>query len=104
MLRIDFHTAAARREAAAARKDAAKSGGLRRNFQGYTDDPCETLIGFGASAISRLPGGYVQNAVATAAYVERVEGTWMATAAACAVACFPIGALRSVFRVPWYDH
>jgi hypothetical protein len=39
-----------------------------------------------------------------AAYVERVEGTWMATAAACALACFPIGALRSVFRVPWYDH
>ena len=39
-----------------------------------------------------------------AAYVERVEGAWMATVAACALACFPIGALRSVFKVPWYDH
>ncbi len=51
---------------------AARRGHLRRNFQGYTDDPCQTLIGFGASAISELPGGYVQNAVATAAYVDRI--------------------------------
>ena len=51
---------------------AARRGHLRRNFQGYTDDPCQTLIGFGASAISDLPGGYVQNAVATAAYVDRI--------------------------------
>lgn len=53
---------------------AAQSGHLRRNFQGYTNDPCETLIGFGASAISRFPKGYVQNAVATAAYQKRVRG------------------------------
>lgn len=52
---------------------AAARGELRRNFQGYTDDPCETLIGLGASAISEYPQGYVQNAVATAAYVERIE-------------------------------
>jgi hypothetical protein len=38
------------------------------------------------------------------AYVERVEGAWMATVAGCALACFPIGALRSVFNVPWYNH
>ncbi|MEM9426796.1 MAG: oxygen-independent coproporphyrinogen III oxidase [Pseudomonadota bacterium] len=52
---------------------AARDGHLRRNFQGYTDDPCRTLIGFGASAISEFPQGYAQNAVATAAYVERIE-------------------------------
>ncbi len=46
---------------------------LRRNFQGYTDDPATCLIGFGASAISRFPDGYCQNAAATAAYSERVE-------------------------------
>ncbi len=40
---------------------AAQSGQLRRNFQGYTDDPADVLIGFGASAISSLPSGYVQN-------------------------------------------
>ncbi|MFQ5563390.1 MAG: oxygen-independent coproporphyrinogen III oxidase [Parvularculaceae bacterium] len=38
-----------------------RSGGLRRNFQGYTDDPAEVLIGFGASAIGSFPQGYVQN-------------------------------------------
>ncbi len=49
------------------------SGGLRRNFQGYTDDPHPTLIGLGASAISRLPQGFCQNAPATADYQNRVE-------------------------------
>lgn len=45
---------------------------LKRNFQGYTDDPCASLIGFGASAISRFSQGYIQNAVATAAYQTRI--------------------------------
>ncbi|HWA60033.1 MAG TPA: oxygen-independent coproporphyrinogen III oxidase, partial [Caulobacteraceae bacterium] len=40
---------------------AAREGRLRRNFQGYTADPNPTLIGFGVSAIGRLPQGYVQN-------------------------------------------
>ena len=48
-------------------------GRMRRNFQGYTDDPCETLLGFGASAISQFKQGYVQNAIATAAYSERIR-------------------------------
>jgi oxygen-independent coproporphyrinogen-3 oxidase len=54
---------------------AAANKTLRRNFQGYTDDPCETLIGFGASAISQFKQGFSQNAVATAAYTERVWET-----------------------------
>lgn len=41
---------------------AAREGRLRRNFQGYTDDPAKTLLGFGPSSISALPGGYAQNA------------------------------------------
>ncbi len=45
---------------------------LKRNFQGYTDDPAETLIGLGASSISRFREGYCQNAVATSAYLDRV--------------------------------
>lgn len=40
---------------------AAAAGKLRRNFQGYTTDAAQTLIGFGASAIGALPQGYVQN-------------------------------------------
>ncbi|MCX5514643.1 oxygen-independent coproporphyrinogen III oxidase [Kaistia algarum] len=40
-----------------------RKGDMRRNFQGYTTDRAETLIGFGASSIGRLPQGYVQNAV-----------------------------------------
>lgn len=48
-------------------------GRLRRNFQGYTDDPAAALIGFGASAIGSLPQGYVQNAAHTPAYVAAID-------------------------------
>jgi len=34
---------------------------LRRNFQGFTDDPAEILLGFGASAISSFPDRILQN-------------------------------------------
>jgi oxygen-independent coproporphyrinogen-3 oxidase len=47
---------------------ATREGRLRRNFQGYTDDGFPTLIGFGASSISRFTDGYVQDAPATAAW------------------------------------
>ena len=40
---------------------AARQGRLRRNFQGFTDDPAEVTIGLGASAISQFPGIIVQN-------------------------------------------
>jgi oxygen-independent coproporphyrinogen-3 oxidase len=36
---------------------ALREGRLRRNFQGYTTDASHILLGFGASAISRLPQG-----------------------------------------------
>jgi len=52
---------------------AAAEGTLRRNFQGYTTDLADALLPFGASAIGRLPQGYVQNDPATAIYQARVE-------------------------------
>jgi oxygen-independent coproporphyrinogen-3 oxidase len=51
----------------------AADGGLRRNFQGYTTDDAPALIGFGPSAISRLPQGYGQNAVSTHQWRSRIE-------------------------------
>ena len=51
---------------------AAADGGLRRNFQGYTADSAPALIGLGASAIGRLPQGYVQNAVNIGDYEREV--------------------------------
>jgi oxygen-independent coproporphyrinogen-3 oxidase len=51
---------------------AQESGRLRRNFQGYTTDGSDILLGFGASAIGRLPQGYVQNEVVLGRYAERV--------------------------------
>lgn len=40
---------------------AALEGTLRRNFQGFTDDPNDVLIGLGASAISSFPQLLAQN-------------------------------------------
>ncbi|USG60425.1 oxygen-independent coproporphyrinogen III oxidase [Sneathiella marina] len=50
-----------------------EEGTLSRNFQGYTTDNAETLIGIGASSIGSLPGGYVQNVVPMHAYEETVQ-------------------------------
>lgn len=52
---------------------AAREGRLARNFQGYTDDEADALIGFGASAIGRLPQGFVQNAPDTGAYFRAID-------------------------------
>lgn len=52
---------------------AAREGRLRRNFQGYVDDPAETLIAFGASAIGRTPQGYVQNLTETGAWTRDIR-------------------------------
>ncbi len=58
---------------------AAESGRLRRNFQGYTTDTAEVLIGLGASAISRFPQGYAQNAAATSDWQAALEDGHLAT-------------------------
>ena len=57
----------------------AAAGRLHRNFQGYTSDPCDALLGFGASAIGKLPQGYVQNAVPIAGYRRAIEAGRLAT-------------------------
>ena len=58
---------------------AQREGRLRRNFQGYTTDASNVLLGFGASAIGHLPQGYVQNEVPTRAYCETIAGGKLAT-------------------------
>jgi oxygen-independent coproporphyrinogen-3 oxidase len=51
---------------------AARAGTLRRNFQGYTTDAAAALLGVGATAIGRAPGGYVQNLAETGAWARAV--------------------------------
>ena len=52
---------------------ALRTGTLRRNFQGYTDDKCPTMIGVGASSIARYPQGFAQNHPATSKYQADVR-------------------------------
>ena len=52
---------------------AGREGRLRRNFQGYTDDPASVQLGFGASAIGVLPDGYVQNTPAVKQWSDLID-------------------------------
>jgi oxygen-independent coproporphyrinogen-3 oxidase len=58
---------------------AARTGGLHRNFQGYTTDAADALIGLGASSIGRLPQGYVQNASDIGSYARAIGAGEFAT-------------------------
>lgn len=64
---------------------AARTGQLRRNFQGYTVDDADALIGLGASSIGQLPQGYVQNMPATGEYQRMVNQGGLAAVRGIAV-------------------
>lgn len=52
---------------------AARNGELRRNFQGYTTDSAETLLGLGSTSISRTPSGFYQNIHETGAWSRAIS-------------------------------
>ncbi len=58
---------------------AENEGRLRRNFQGFTDDPADTTLGVGASSISFVGGLYAQNARALGDYYRQIESQELAT-------------------------
>ncbi|MEQ1726306.1 MAG: oxygen-independent coproporphyrinogen III oxidase [Sphingopyxis sp.] len=57
---------------------AAEGGSLRRNFQGFTDDSSEVLLGMGASAISNFPELIVQNEKNAGRYRMLISGDKLA--------------------------
>lgn len=58
---------------------------LHRNFQGYTTDEAQTLIGFGASGIGSLPQGYVANEGSIHAYKDTIRAGRLAAVRGVAV-------------------
>ncbi|AQS41939.1 MAG: Coproporphyrinogen-III oxidase [Candidatus Tokpelaia hoelldobleri] len=64
---------------------AMRKGRLHRNFQGYTDDKCPVLLGFGASAISEFPQGYAQTIADIGQYRRAVAAGNLATVRGIAV-------------------
>lgn len=52
---------------------AMRTGQLRRNFQGYTTDSAQTMIGMGTTSIGRTPSGYVQNITETGAWGRAIS-------------------------------
>ncbi len=59
---------------------AAQAGALRRNFQGYVDSIPDAIVGFGPSAISTFPHGYVQNQTGIGAWRRAVDARQMPAA------------------------
>ncbi len=59
---------------------AARAGVLRRNFQGFTEDGSDVLIGLGASAISAFPGWLLQNEKNAGRYHLQIGNDRFATA------------------------
>jgi oxygen-independent coproporphyrinogen-3 oxidase len=57
---------------------ARRNGTLRRNFQGFTEDPAGALIGLGASSVGMFPGLLVQNEKNAGRYRQRVEAGQLA--------------------------
>jgi oxygen-independent coproporphyrinogen-3 oxidase len=58
---------------------ARNNGRLKRNFQGYTNDPADVLLGFGASSIGNMNQGYIQNATPTDKYQRLIAEQGLAT-------------------------
>ncbi|MFD1787548.1 oxygen-independent coproporphyrinogen III oxidase [Sphingomonas floccifaciens] len=58
---------------------ASRTGGLRRNFQGFTDDSARVLIGLGASSISVFPHVLLQNEKNAGRYHLRIANDGFAT-------------------------
>jgi oxygen-independent coproporphyrinogen-3 oxidase len=58
---------------------AASGRKLRRNFQGYSTNEGDALIGVGASAISGLPRGFAQNSPDILSYAYAIENGRLAT-------------------------
>ena len=82
---------------------------IKRNFQGYTTDEADCLLGFGASSISHMPQGFVQNIVAVDEYARRISDGGLATARGHemsgddAMRAYVIERLMCDFSVSWHD-
>lgn len=58
---------------------------LKRNFQGYTDDQSEILIGLGVSSIGKLHDCYIQNHVGMPPYKDKVLNCKVPVHKICAI-------------------
>lgn len=70
-----------------------------------------TLVGLGVGTITGLVfvimAGTLDPELIESAFlrdfVQRVGEHWAITVVGCAAVCFPVGALRSLMKVPWYN-
>ncbi len=63
----------------------ATNGTMRRNFQGYTDDQADVIIGVGLSSISNLDQAYIQNVTDAPAYHDMINRGILPVKRGCAL-------------------
>jgi len=59
---------------------AARAQTMHRNFQGYTDDDAQTLLGLGLSSISQFDGAFSQNTTDAPTYRKAIEQGYLPVA------------------------
>ena len=64
---------------------AQSDGSMKRNFQGYTSDQANTLIGFGTTAIAETPYGYYQNQSEVTTWARLIDEGHLPTAKTCTI-------------------
>lgn len=64
---------------------AAERGALRRNFQGYTTDQAQTMLGVGTTSIGKTPSSYIQNISETGAWARSVKAGKLPVGRACQI-------------------
>ena len=93
----------------ARKQDTLATKSIARNFQGYTTDQADALLGLGATSISRLPQGFAQNSVPVDEYARRIMTDGLATArghkmtADDALRAYVIERLMCDFEFSWAD-
>lgn len=69
------------------------------------------LVGLGVGSVTGLMflimaasmDSQLLDACVLESFVRGVQADWGGTVVACALACFPVGAVRAAMRVPWYN-
>ena len=83
---------------------AKRQGAIRRNFQGYTDDPAMIVLGFGLSSVSSFQAVYTQNTLDASAYRNAVEKGVLPVEKGCVLGPADIAARKAIMQVMCHFH
>lgn len=81
---------------------AQETGTMQRNFQGYTDDPADIILGFGVSSISQFKNAYAQNTLDALSYRKSIEGENLPVARGYVLPQEDIASRKAIMQIMCY--